>query len=139
MVGMKDFSEVKNLFQHCHTPEQRYEKIIDLGRSLDPMPPEHKIEANRVRGCQSIVYLCSECIDGKMIYHAASDALISSGLASLLLKAYNGLTPEEVLENKPTFLEDLQFYTSLSPGRSNGLANMVLHIQRQAVKFLLPV
>ncbi len=136
---MKDFSEIKRLFHHLSSPQQRYEKIIELGRKLPPIPPQQKIPANIVKGCQSVVYLYAENIDGKMFYHAASDALISSGLAALLLLAYNGASPEVVLKEKPLFLEDLQIYASLSPGRSNGLANMYFQMQKSALKFLATV
>lgn len=139
MIAMKDFSDIKNLFQNCHTLEERYEKIIELGRNLSPMSPEYKIEKNVVKGCQSIVYLYCECKDDKLYYQASSDALISSGLAALLIRAYNGESPETILQCKPTFLEDLHIYASLSPGRSNGLANMYLRMQKEAIKFLTRV
>ena len=136
---MKDFLEIRALFQDCKTAEQKYQKIIELGRSLPEMPLELKTEENIVKGCQSIVYLHSELIDGKMFYQASSDALISSGLAALLIQTYNGESPETVLQCKPTFLEDLHIYASLSPGRSNGLASMYLRMQQCALKYLVRV
>ncbi len=134
---MKDFSLVKNLFTNCFTPENLYQKIIALGRELPPMDLIYKTSENIVKGCQSIVYLHTEMREDKLFFSAFSDALISAGLAALLLKAYNGETPETILQNPPTFLEDLQIYTSLTPGRSNGLASMFLRMQKDALNFLV--
>ena len=131
------FFEVKNLFSNCLNQQDRYQKIIELGRVLTPLHPDYQIEGNIVKGCQSIVYLHSEIQDGKMYFSASSEALISSGLAALLIKAYNGHSPEFVLKSKPTFLEELQIFSSLSPSRSNGLANMFLRMQQDALKFLV--
>jgi cysteine desulfuration protein SufE len=136
---MELFSDLKNLFIHCRTGQDRYQKIIELGRDLPPMAPEEKIEENIVKGCQSIVYLSSEVIDGKIYFTAHSEALISSGLAAILIRAYSGQAPEVVLKIKPTFLEELQILGSLSPSRSNGLANMFLRMQQDALKFLVTV
>ena len=133
---MDDFSAVKSLFLHCQTPQQRYQKIIELGRSLPPMPDTLQIQENIVQGCQSVVYLHCECDEGRMIFYVASDALISAGLAALLLKAYDGQSPAFILQNKPIFLKDLHIYASLSPGRSNGVASMYLRMQKEAIKYL---
>ena len=130
--------QIKKLFKSCRTPEARYQKIIELGKSLPSMPSELKIEENKVHGCQSIVYLHSEMHKKKIYYAAFSEALISSGLAMLLLKVYNEESPETVIKCKPSFLEELGIPASLSPGRSNGLASMYLRMQQEALKFLLP-
>lgn len=130
--------EIIALFQDCRNAEERYQKIISLGRSLPAMPAEYKIEGNIVRGCQSIVYLHSRLQENKLFFHAASEALISSGLAALLVMAYDGESPEIILTCKPAFLDELQIHASLSPGRSNGLASMYLRMQKDALKFLIP-
>lgn len=139
MAYMDDFADVKTLFQFCSTPEEKYQKIIELGRQLPPMPEEYRTGEHIVQGCQSIVYLYSEINEGKVLFYAHSEALISAGLAALLIKAYSGLSPKEILKSKPTFLEELQISGSLSPSRSNGLANMFLRMQQDAVKFLITV
>lgn len=130
---------VKNLFQGVLSPQDRYQRIIELGRKLPPMPPEYKTDENIVKGCQSIVYLHSQMEDGKIFYYAHSEALISAGLAALLIRAYSGQPPEVILKSKPTFLEELQILGSLSPSRSNGLANMFLRMQQDSLKFLIVV
>lgn len=136
---MDQFSDVKSLFCNCLTQQERYQKIIELGRELSPLPHEHCTEENIVKGCQSIVYLHSELTEGKIYFWAHSEALISAGLAALLIKAYSGHPPELILKSKPTFLEELQILGSLSPSRANGLANMFLRMQQDALKFLISV
>jgi|GEM_PF-566261 len=136
---MKDFSLVKSLFKDCLKPEDRYQKIIAMGKKLPPIAEKHRISENIIPGCQSIVYLHTELREGKLFFTAASDALISSGLAALLILAYDGTSPEVVLKQEPSFLEELQITTSLTPGRSNGLASMYLRMQQDALKFLLPL
>ena len=135
---MTAFSEVKTLFRNCLSAEDRHKVLIELGRSLPPMPEPFTTDENLVRGCQSIVYLHSEAREGKIYFTAFSDALISAGLAALLIKAYSGLKPEAVIKTKPTFLEELDLLTSLTPGRSNGLASMYTRMQKEALKILLP-
>lgn len=101
------------------------------------MPEEHKREENQVIGCQSVVYLHSYLQEGKLYFIASSEALISAGLAALLLEVYNGLPPELLLQHRPTFLNELGIYATLSPGRSNGLSSMFLRMQKEALKSLL--
>lgn len=133
------FTDVKNLFTDCHTPQDRYQKIIELGKGLSPMDDKHKTKENIVSGCQSIVYLHTEMREEKMFFTATSDALISAGLAALLIKAYSGLAPELVLKSQPIFLEELDLFTSLSPSRSNGLSSMLLRMQQDTLKFLVNI
>lgn len=128
--------EIKNLFHSCQTPEERYLKIIELGKGLKAMPAEEKIPERIVPGCQSIVYLSAKLENGKIYFNAASEALISAGLAALLLYMYSGQEPTFVIKNPPTFLSDLGIIASLSPARSNGLASMYLRMQQEALKQL---
>jgi len=127
-------AKVLSLFKECDSSELKVKKLIELGRSLPPMSDTLKTEENRVVGCQSIVYLHSTIKEEKIYFTASSEALISSGLAALLIEAYSGLSPETILQSKPSFLEDLGIYASLSPGRSNGLSSMLLRMQKDALK-----
>jgi len=128
--------DMKNLFKNCLSAEDRYQKIIELGRSLPSMGANHKIPENTVQGCQSITYLYTELKDGKLYFTASSDALISAGLAALLIHAYNGYPPEALIKEKPLFLEELGISSSLTPSRSNGVHSMFLRMQKDALKFL---
>lgn len=110
----------------------RYQYLIDLGRTLTPLDPAEKTDANKLSGCQSQVWLLGECKDGLMHYRANSDAAIVSGLIAVLLRVYDGLSPEQVLATEPEFVTALGFDTHLSPTRSNGLAAMLAAIKNLA-------
>lgn len=136
-LAHQSHQHVKDLFKDCFTKEQIYQKIIELGKTLPVMPEKYKTPEYLVNGCQSIVYLHAEFIEKKIYFTAFSEALISAGLAALLIQAYQGQSPETILKVRPTFLEDLQIPALLSPGRSNGLASMFLRMQKIALNFLL--
>ncbi|MFN0065660.1 MAG: SufE family protein [Chlamydiales bacterium] len=114
-----------------------YQQIIDKGKELTPFHPAWKTEENLVSGCQSIMYLHSELTEGKITYFADSKALISRGLAALLLAFYNGKEPEFVLKNPPIFLEKEGIVENLTPGRANGVASLYLKMKQQALAHLL--
>jgi cysteine desulfuration protein SufE len=129
--------KVKALFAECKTPADLYDKIMELGKKLEPFPPESKTDHNRVKGCQSQMFLLSRFENGKVHFEADSDALISRGLAALLLMVYSDESPEAILKCPPTYLEDLGIATSLSPTRSNGLFSLHLQMKQEALRFLL--
>lgn len=116
--------------------EEKYHQIIKLGRKLSPLSPEYKTEDRIVQGCQSRLYLLSWEKEEKIYFTAESDALISSGLAAILIAIYSGETAEEILKNSPRFLHELGIFASLSPNRSNGLAQIYLRMKKEAVKYL---
>lgn len=128
---------IKKLFEECTSEEAKYTKIIQLGRNLPPLRPEQKNENSLVKGCQSSLYLISRWEEGKVYFEAESDALISAGLAALLLMAYSGETPETILKCPPDFLEELKITGSLTPNRANGLYSVHLRMKQDALKHLL--
>lgn len=128
---LEKFSKSKN-------PEQIYEKIIELGRALPPISKDLKTKENLVAGCQSEVFLHTEiAIDGKIFYHIGSEALISSGLAALLLLIYQGEPAELILLYPPLFISDLGLAKSLSPGRSNGLASIYARMKQETTRLYI--
>jgi len=129
--------KVKALFASCPTAADRYEKIMALGAQLKSLPQEVKTEENRVRGCQSLMYLTAKLQNGRVHFEADSDALISKGLAVLLLMVYSDETPEAILKCPPTYLEELGITNSLTPGRANGLMSLHLKMKQEALKLLL--
>ncbi len=129
---------IKTLFSNCCTPGQKYEKIIELGRSLPPYPLEFKTPEHLVKGCQSEMYLQAQFNDGKLQFTAHSEALVSAGLAALLLLIYNDEPPEAIIACAPAVLDELGISASLSPSRSNGLASLFQNMKRHAIKFLIP-
>ncbi|MBI1183564.1 SufE family protein [bacterium] len=114
---------------------QKYEYIIECGKELEDLDPQYKTEENKVRGCQSHVWLHASYRNGKLHFTAASEAMIVKGLVALLLRLYNDRTPDEILATQPDFIEAIGMKAHLSPTRSNGLASMVKHIKAYALAY----
>ena len=111
----------------------RIEYVIELGKELPPLAEQHRTELNKVRGCQSQVWLVAERgDDGRLHLEADSDAIIVKGLIVLLLRLYDRRSPREILDNPPEVLERIGLSRFLTPGRANGLAAMVARIRQIA-------
>ncbi len=124
---------IKRKFQELPTPNERYNLLIDLGRKLPSYPPIYKTEEFLVQGCQSQLFLFAEKKGEQIYFSASSDALISSGLAMLLILAYNGETMDTIISKPPLFLQEMGIYASLSPNRSNGLSQIYLKMKLLAI------
>lgn len=129
-------NEMKVLFSSCTSEDEKYRKIIEMGKQLPKLNNQYKKPENIVKGCQSVMYLYTYMEDGRLYFSADSEALISAGLASLLIYVYSGETPETVLTCPPAFLEDLGLSASLSPSRASGLYSVHLRMKQDALKFL---
>lgn len=127
---------LKELFLACPTKEAKYEKIIQLGRAQPPLPPAVKRPENLVAGCQSQMYLHTYLADHKVIFEAESDALISAGLAALLINVYSNEPPEAILKCPPTYLDEIGINASLTPNRASGLYSLHLRMKQEALKLL---
>lgn len=112
----------------------KIEYIIDLGKNLPPLDDSLKTEANRVRGCQSQVWMVADLDPGsrRMGLAADSDAVIVKGLISLLLRLYDQRTPDAILASPPEVFERVGLGKMLTPGRANGLYSMVERIRQLA-------
>lgn len=117
--------------------DDKYEYIIDLGKKLQPLEDKHKTDQNRVRGCQSTVWLAADFIEGKIFYKAESDAVIVKGLISLLIRVLSGHTPDEIINAKLGFIQQIGMTTHLAQTRSNGLLAMVKQMKNYALAFKL--
>lgn len=113
----------------------KYEYIIELGKSVPMIEETQKTEANLIKGCQSRVWLSSEYRDGKIFFAADSDAIITKGIISLLVRVFNGRTPQEILSSDFSFVEKIGLKDNLSPTRANGLVSMIKQIQNYAVAY----
>ena len=111
---------------------ERYQYIIELGRTLPPFPGQWADDEHRVPGCQSQVWLESAVAGDRLRFAGASDAAIVSGLVALLLRVYSGRSPAEILATDPVFLKDLGLLEALSANRGNGIASMAKALQRAA-------
>lgn len=137
MECLEKQKEVESLFLAIPSEEQRYEKIIQLGRSAAPLEEKYKSRENIVPGCQSVMHMHAWMEEGRIFFAAESEALISSGLAQLLIMVYSGVKPEVVLKCPPDYLERLNISASLSPNRANGLYSIHLKMKQQALKLLI--
>lgn len=110
----------------------KYEYIIELGKSLKPFPDDRKTDDRLIKGCQSRVWLDHSVKDGKVEFTADSDAIITKGIISLLIRIYSGRTPEEILRSDFSVVEKIGLRENLSPTRANGLVSMIERIREVA-------
>lgn len=110
----------------------KYEYLIELGKSLQAFPEEYKTEDRLIKGCQSRVWLNYEKKEGLLWFSADSDAIITKGIISLLIGVYSGRTPQEIASDDFAFIEELGLRENLSPTRANGLASMITTIKEIA-------
>ncbi len=123
-------------FSRLSSWEDRYKRLIELGKQLGDLPEELKTEDAKIRGCQSQVWLHASLNSaGEIVFRADSDALIVKGLIAVLLEVYSPATPQEILASPAQFLNDLGFASHLSPSRANGLTAMVKQIIYYATAF----
>ena len=103
----------------------KYEYIIELGKSLEPLAESAKVDSNLIKGCQSRVWLDSRVEDGKIYFTADSDAIITKGIISLLIRIYSGRTAAEIAASDFSVVEKIGLRENLSPTRANGLVSMI--------------
>lgn len=136
---MKNIQEIQDRivreFELLQDWQERYKYIIKLGDKLEPLEEEAKTEDNLVKGCQSQVWLTAEMNDGKVVYKADSDAAITKGLVSLMVRFYSGQEPDVIINTKPEFIDKIGMANHLSPTRANGLASMVKQMKIYAMAF----
>lgn len=113
----------------------KYNYLIELGKDVPEIDAQYKVPNNLITGCQSRVWLHARFEDGKIWFTADSDAVITRGLVSLLIRALNGRTPDEIMEAKMGFIDEIGLKEHLSPTRSNGLTSMVKQMKLYALAF----
>ena len=113
----------------------KYEHIIGLGKELPLIEESLKSDDLLIKGCQSQVWLHAKLENGKVIYTADSDAIITKGIISLLIRVLSGQTPDEIINTDLTFIEHIGLKEHLSPTRSNGLVSMVKQMKLYALAF----
>lgn len=112
---------------------ERYEYIIELGKSLPIIDSKYKLEQNLIKGCQSKVWLYSELEDQNVKFTADSDAILTKGIVALLLRVYSGQKPEDILVAETQFIDEIGLKEHLSPTRANGLVSMLKQIKMYAI------
>jgi cysteine desulfuration protein SufE len=113
--------------------DDKYQYLIDLGKSLAPMNDELKTDDRLIRGCQSRVWLHSELNNGKVEYHADSDAIITKGIVALMVRVLSGHVPKEIVEAQLPFIDTIGLKEHLSPTRANGLVAMIKQMKMDAL------
>ena len=110
----------------------KYNYIIELGKSQPLIDPQYKDDAHLIPGCQSQVWLHAEMNDGKLFFRADSDAIITKGIINLLIRVLSGHTPQEILASDLGYIDKIGIKEHLSPTRSNGLLSMIQQIRGYA-------
>ncbi|MDD6854027.1 MAG: SufE family protein [Prevotella sp.] len=113
----------------------KYQMLIDLGNDLSELDEKYKNDSNLIDGCQSRVWLQCDYVDGRLIFTADSDALITKGIIALLIQVLSGHTPQEILDADLYFIDKIGLRQHLSPTRSNGLLSMVKQIKNYAIAY----
>ena len=113
----------------------KYDYLIGLSESLPPIDPKQRTEEYLIQGCQSRVWVAAELCDGVVRFSADSDAIITKGIISLLIRVMSGRTPEEILGQELYFIDAIGLSENLSPTRSNGLLAMIKQMRLYALAF----
>lgn len=114
---------------------QRYEYMIDLGKSLPLIDEQFKTEDYIIKGCQSKVWVHADMQEGKIAFTADSDAIITKGIIAILIRAFSGQPPQAILDADTTFIDEIGLKEHLSPTRANGLVSMIKQIKLYAVAY----
>ncbi|MBN8784364.1 MAG: Fe-S metabolism protein SufE [Sphingobacteriales bacterium SCN 48-20] len=117
--------------------DDKYEYIIDLGKKLAPLAQEHKLDENKIKGCQSTVWMVANYRDGRVFFEADSDAIIVKGLVSMLIRVLSGQTPDAIIETPLAFIQQIGMTSHLAQTRSNGLLSMVKQMKNYALAYKL--
>lgn len=113
--------------------EDKYEYLIDIGKKLPVLEDIHKKDENKIRGCQSTVWMVSEYRDGRIFYKADSDAMIVKGLVSMLIRVFSGQKPADIVAADMKFIDAIGMSTHLAQTRSNGLRSMIKQMKLDAM------
>ena len=113
----------------------RYEYLIELSNDLEPLDPKYKTNEYLITGCQSRVWLMAEMQDGRVVYRAETDAIITKGIISLLTRVLSGKKPDDIVHADLYFIDKIGLRQNLSLTRSNGLLSMVKQMKLYALAF----
>ncbi len=114
---------------------ERYEYIIELGKSLTLIDSAYKLDENLIKGCQSKVWIHADFEDDKIVFTADSDAILTKGIVALIIRVYTNQNPNDILEADETFINEIGLKEHLSPTRANGLVSMIKQIKLYALGY----
>jgi cysteine desulfuration protein SufE len=113
----------------------KYDHLIGLGKTLPLIDPEFKTDQHIIKGCQSKVWLRAEQLDGRVYFSADSDAIITKGIVSVLIRAFSGLSAQDIVNAPTDFIKEIGLNDHLSPTRANGLVSMIKQMKLYATAF----
>lgn len=136
MASIKEIqNEIIDEFSMFEDWMQRYEYMIDLGKSLPLIDDQFKTDDYIIKGCQSKVWVHAQLEDDKINFTADSDAIITKGIIAILIRTFSGQPPKEILNADTTFIDEIGLKEHLSPTRANGLVSMIKQIKLYAVAY----
>ncbi|MCS4240392.1 cysteine desulfuration protein SufE [Myroides gitamensis] len=127
--------EIMDEFSMFEDWMQRYEYIIELGKSLPIIDAKYQVEENLIKGCQSQVWLHAENINGNVVFTANSDAILTKGIIAILIRVFSNQKPVDIVEADLSFIDEIGLKEHLSPTRANGLVSMIKQIRMYALAF----
>ena len=127
--------EIVDEFSMFDDWDERYQYVIDLGKSLPLIEEKYKVEENTIKGCQSKVWLHGEKIENKIVFTADSDAIITKGIIAVLIRTFSNQKASDILEADTKFIDEIGLKEQLSPTRANGLVSMIKQIKMYALAF----
>lgn len=114
---------------------QRYEYMIELGKSLPLIDDQYKTDDNIIKGCQSKVWVHAAMNDNKVVFTADSDAIITKGIIAILIRVFSNQTPKDIIDADTNFIDEIGLKEHLSPTRANGLVSMIKQIKMYAIAY----
>ncbi|NDI98478.1 SufE family protein [Flavobacterium sp. LaA7.5] len=127
--------EIVDEFSMFDDWDERYQYVIDLGKTLPLVEEQYKTDENIIKGCQSKVWLHGEQQDDKVVFTADSDAILTKGIIAILIRVFSNQAPADILEADTAFIDEIGLKEHLSPTRANGLVSMIKQIKMYALAF----
>ncbi|AXT61918.1 SufE family protein [Aquimarina sp. AD10] len=135
-MSIKDIQEeIVDEFSMFDDWMQRYEYMIELGKSLPLVEEKYKTDSNIIKGCQSKVWVHAEMKDDKIDFTADSDAIITKGIIAILIRAFSGQHPKDIIDADTDFIDEIGLKEHLSPTRANGLVSMIKQLKMYAIAY----
>ncbi|HZW62740.1 MAG TPA: SufE family protein [Flavobacteriaceae bacterium] len=128
-------TEIVEEFSMFSNWEERYQYMIDLGKSLPLIDSKYKTDDNLIKGCQSKVWVHAELNDDKIVFTADSDAIITKGIIAILIRVFSNQRPKDIMEANTDFIDKIGLKEHLSPTRANGLVSMIKQLKMYAIAY----
>jgi len=136
MQSIKEIQEdIIDEFSMFEDWEERYQYMIDLGKTLPLIEEQFKTEENIIKGCQSKVWVHAEMDNSNVVFTADSDAIITKGIIAILIRVFSNQSPQAILDANTDFIDEIGLKEHLSATRANGLVSMIKEIKMYAIAY----